>query len=65
METLAKELENLAHTLNDIKTSIKCSELLIKSHIELIERLNPRVQLLEGRVDSLAIKIGKKKNGTI
>ncbi len=59
METLKKELENLAHTLNDIQTSIKCSEELIEGHVNLVGRLVPRMEVLKTRIDQLTIKIGK------
>jgi len=50
-----KEIENLAHTLNDIRTVIECSKLLLKEHKNLVNRLEPRIDVLQTRIDFLTI----------
>ena len=59
MESLRKELKNLSHTLNDINTSVECSKKLIEGHIELVKRLEPRMEVLKTRIDFLTIELGR------
>ena len=54
IETLERELENLAHTLNDINTIMKCIE-------KTKENLMPRISMLEERIDKFSVDIVKEK----
>ena len=61
MEEIRRELDNLAHTLNDIHSTIKCSERLLAGHVALVESLKKRMDPLQTRMDMLAIQIGEKE----
>jgi len=50
IETLERELDNLSHTLTDIKTIMKC-----------IESLKPRIKMLEDRVDNFALELARER----
>ena len=54
LETLQKEVESFAHTLNDMKTIIKCYD-------DLKKNIGPRIERLEQRVDRFAIAIDKER----
>ena len=66
IDILKKEIENLSHTLNDVRASIECSKILIEGHNALLTRLEPRVESYQTRIDFLTIEMGKlsevKKN---
>lgn len=50
---LNDELENLAHTLVDIKTLQECNKATIERAVELQERIGSRIKMLEERLDRL------------
>lgn len=51
--SLNDELENLAHTLNDIRTVQECNKATIDRAIELQNRIGSRIQMLTERLDRL------------
>jgi len=50
-----RELEQLAHTLTDIKSVLVCAKKLSEKSREIIERLEPRIEMLEQRIDRMVI----------
>jgi len=54
VETLEREVENMAHTLVDLKTIATCCE-------STLSNIKPRISLLEDRIDKFATEIETEK----
>ena len=55
IDALKQEIESAAHTLNDIKTTLNCMSIIKDS-------LEPRISMLEERIDRFTIRIEEEKN---
>ena len=59
IETIKRELENLAHTVNDIESSIISSSISMKGFTDLAERVTNRIEIIKTRIDFLTKEIGR------
>ena len=59
IENIKRELENLAHTLNDLESSIHSSRISIKGFTDLADRVENRMDILKTRIDFLTKEIGR------
>lgn len=62
MSHLEDELINLGHTLNDVKTVLEAGNKLEEQAIKVRKQLEPRIKMLEQRLDELAKWGGKDGN---
>jgi len=61
IESLQRELESTIHTLIDLKTVMECVRLTLERTEKTTQNINPRIKMLEGRIDKLTIDIAKEK----
>lgn len=53
MNRNSDEIENLAHTLIDLKTLHECNQYAIDRAMNLQNKISSRLEMLEGRMDRL------------
>ena len=59
IDIVRRELENLAHTLIDLKTISQCIDLSIERAVTTQRNIRERIEVLSERIDKITVEIGE------